>query len=66
MWFGSRSLLRGWSVNADDNGVVALVRLQRQLFNWLHFFSLHLLYLSSEHGFGGRSRVDTACLHFKE
>merc|ERR1719330_800423 len=46
------------SVNADNNCVVPLVGLQRDLFLWLHLLRDHLLHLAGEHGLGLRRGVD--------
>ena len=50
------SLLRGRPVDADDDCVISLIRLQGDLLLWLHLLRLHLLDFSGEYclGLGGR------------
>ena len=50
------------SVLARHHRVIALVRLQRQLLQWLELLLAQLLHLGGEHGLGGGGRVDAAGL----
>ena len=43
-------LLGRGSVHSNDNGVIAFIGLQGDLFLRLHFLSLHFLNFSCEHG----------------
>ncbi len=55
-------LCRGSAVNADDDRVVALVRLQGDLLLRLHLLAAHLLHLPGEHSLGLGRRVNTVGL----
>ena len=49
-------------IHAHDDGVVAFIRLQRQLLLWLELVCLQLLDLTSKHLGGFSSRVNTISL----
>jgi hypothetical protein len=55
-------VLLGLAVDTNDNGVVALVRLECELLLWSHLLSLHLVNLGGKHLLWCGGRVDTACL----
>lgn len=47
------------SEHADNNGVITLIWLQRDLFLWLQFVSLKFLHFGGEYGFRLRSGINT-------
>ena len=54
--------LWGWPENSNNNCVISFIRLERYLFLWLQFVSLHLLHLRCKYCFRLRRGINATCL----